>query len=275
MLSNIIIDIETARPEIELMRPRFEACFKVNGNVKKEETIAKKKEEAWAEYVEKSTLGYAAPIITVGIKVPRKRPQVLMVTDQTFTIDNGDVFCYPDQASMLISLGEITAHCVGDETVLAGHNIKFFDIRKLRCAYSAKGLPLPPWLGFSPSGKCVQPIFDSMKVFEDQYRLGDNDKKTMHSVRDLCTFFDISCHKAEMSGADVPLYYESGRHKEIAEYCANDVLVEFEIFCRMTGYQEPGYGHQQPNLVSAQPFQSAASAVPTPNPLAAWANPVQ
>lgn len=146
-----------------------------------------------------------------------------------------------DEHAMLARVAELLGSIDGD-TLLIGHNIKHFDLPKLRRAMLKHGIRLPACLVYRD-----QQVYDTMREWS-RFTLDDRMFIGLSELLEVC---GIPSHKDLLDGAHVPQLYEEGRYKEILVYAIADVVAEWNVFLRMTG---------QANGVVQRPTQAVDAA---------------
>ncbi len=229
------IDIETANgspDDAELhIRSVWASETKAIGSWK-EETIGKRLKEAWAKRKEQLALLDGAPIVVVCLKSDTELRCLHTCSQQEPRMAHGGlVEGFETQEAMLVALRALLDHRASAETVLTGHNLIKFDLPKLRHAYVRLGLRLPVCLeGYD------QPVYDTMSAFK---RFTVEGKNTMFvSLDTVLESFGMDSHKGIVDGSQVPMLYETGRHEELISYALLDILLEAQLFERMTGRWE-------------------------------------
>jgi len=147
----------------------------------------------------------------------------------------------PDERAMFTRLAELLDSTDGD-TLLIGHNIRHFDLPKLRRAFLKHGIRLPACLVYRD-----QQVYDTMREWS-RFTL---DERKFIGLSELLEACGIPSHKELLDGGHVPQLYEEGRHKEILTYAVADVITEWQVFLRMTG---------QANGVVQRPTQAVDEA---------------
>ena len=123
---------------------------------------------------------------------------------------------------------------IDDETLLVGWGIKRFDLPKLRLAFARNGLALPAFLAPRVCGDDEdQPMFDACCKFGRYFSRVGNDFTSLKRAAELLR---IDGHKGVCDGSMAPVLHEEKRYAELATYCALDVLMEQQIFLRLTNY---------------------------------------
>lgn len=195
----------------------------------KPETIGARYLDAIAKKKEKLALLDTAPIICVSIKTEMDLRCLHCMRAQPATaMGAGVVEGHAGERDMLLALRFVLETRCNDETLLIGHNIRRFDLPRLRSAFIRNGLRLPPHLA-TPD----QPVFDSMVEYARHFR--GSDEGIFISAADLMDNFRITHHKGTVEGSQVPALFAAGNFDEIAAYALLDAAKEYEIFLRMTG----------------------------------------
>ena len=228
----LIIDIETGRADEETIAARV-ATWKPPGNlVDPEKTEARRKEFA-ENAAQKSSLWDESPIVSVGLYNPElKKPVVFIRSETEIQVEDALVVVAGDEKNLLSSLGQLLNQVTDPETVLSGWNVEKFDFRKLRLGYGREDLPLPRCLTPSVGVEENQPIFDLMKTFSYKFSIEARDCYT--SLSRGAQLLGIEDHKNVVDGSKIPILFNEGRVKEIAMYNAPDVLLEDQIFQRLS-----------------------------------------
>lgn len=154
-------------------------------------------------------------------------------------VEAADVFGFVSERDALYAKRTmLDANCDPD-TCLVGHNIIEFDLPKLRMAYLRHGLQLPHVLASQ-----YQPVFDTMREWGKRFSATRN---PFISVADVLEVLGIESHKSLVDGSQVEQLYKDGRHDTIIKYNLLDVIVEHDLFLRMTGQHPDGQAaNQQP-----------------------------
>jgi hypothetical protein len=131
---------------------------------------------------------------------------------------------------MLTGFGAWLDSIITDETytVFVGHNIRGFDLPKLRNAYIRNGLKLPASLRPSFGDEQSIQTVDTMHLFKAFSMEHRNDMYV--SLDTVAESFGISGIKNQVSGADVPKLHRQKKFETILTYCALDTTVTTQIF---------------------------------------------
>lgn len=170
-----------------------------------------------------------APIICVSIQTSTRELRCLhwLYQHEPRQVHGGLVESFPDQAAMLTGLRALLDSFVGPETVVVGHNIRRFDLPKLRSAYLRAGLRLPAVLAAQSVA-----LFDSMVEYGRRFSLTE---RPFVALADILEAFNMDSHKSTCSGEQVGDLHAAGDFDSIVAYALLDVIAEAEVFRRMTG----------------------------------------
>jgi hypothetical protein len=166
-----------------------------------------------------------APIISVALRTPIDCRLLHWMPLDIPQISGVPLERLADERAMLQRLREYLETC-GPETILVGHNLRHFDLPKIRLAMIRWGLRLPACLA-NPD----QPTYDTMSM----WRYFSLDEKPMVSLEECLELAGLPSHKGTISGADVPDLYQRGDYLAIAAYAIADVLAQDELYLWMTG----------------------------------------
>lgn len=229
----VALDIETSNGRPEEAERWMRLHWTPPANIRKPEVIGVRYQQMLEQKVEKRALLETAPIVIVSICTPveRRLLHCLRVEELRWVeAQGGYVEGFADRRGMLLALRAGLDFAAGPETVLVGHNIKGFDLPRLRRAYLGEGLRIPRALA-DPA----QPVFDTMREYG--YRFSSTEKPFV-ALSDLLEEFGLPNHKGEMDGSMVPAYVEAGRVDELVAYALQDAAVEAELYLRMTGQHD-------------------------------------
>lgn len=226
----------------------------------KPETIGARYLDALAAKREKLALLNGAPIVCVALRSETElRCLHSMRAEPPKVLGGGLVEGFATQREMLIALRAVLEARVGPDTVIVGHNIIGFDLRKLRWAYLRERVRMPGALVDKD-----QPVYDSMVEYGRRFSM---EKSELFVGLDaLLEEWGIPTHKATVDGSMVPQLHAAGQYDSIVGYCLLDVLAESDVFLRMTGRA----ADDQPPPTNALPVATPlASAGPEATPVVA------
>jgi len=119
---------------------------------------------------------------------------------------------------------------IGRDLVLAGHNVKEFDIPFLGRRMLIHGMSLPKCLQMQDKKPWEVPHLDTMEL----WKFGD--RKAYTSLNLLAAVFDIPSPKTDIDGSQVAsVYYQEKDLARIATYCARDVWTTAQVYLRLIG----------------------------------------
>jgi hypothetical protein len=197
-----------------------------------DETIGKRYKEALAKKLEKLALLDSAPIVCVSLRSESElRCLHALQAEPAHLVEGGLVEGFATQREMLIALRALLDARCSDETLLVGHNIVGFDLRKLRWAYVKAELAMPYVLRTRE-----QPVFDTMLRYGQLFAVGSKD--LFIALAELLELFGLPSHKGEIDGSMVPQLVREGRFDELVRYALKDAAAEHGLFLRMSGQLE-------------------------------------
>jgi DNA polymerase III epsilon subunit-like protein len=185
--------------------------------------------EALEKKKEKLALLPTAPILSVALKTEQDCRVLHTLPFAEPALSSAVLERYESEREMLARLAQLLAEC-SPETTLVGHNIRHFDLPKIRGAMLRHGVRLPACLVHRD-----HPIYDTL-VEWGRYTL---DTRPMVSLAEVLTACGIASHKQDIDGSQVPALYERGQYHVILSYAVLDVLAQWRLFLRMTGQEEP------------------------------------
>lgn len=223
----LALDIETiaGRPEEaeEWMRLHWTPDARL-----KPETLGRRFLDGIESKRQRLALLDGAPIIIVSTRSDTGEVRCLhtLYQHEPRQAHGGLVESFPDQAGLLVALRGLLENLCTPETTIVGHNVRDFDLPKLRHAYIREGVRIP-----APLASQEQPVFDTMR----HYSRFTTTKDPFIGLHDLLTRFGLDSHKAEINGAMVGELHAAGRFEELIEYAIKDVNAEAAVFELMTG----------------------------------------
>ncbi len=218
-MRKIVFDIETTCfPFESLSDSQKEYILRYPEKEKDEELRLQKKEEA-LRYL--NLYPFTAKIIAIGIMDILKEKRFVYYESLAGEEFISEDIHYKglDEAEMIRSFWRITE--VADQVI--SFNGRGFDVPFLMIRSAVNKI--------KPSRNLLGSRFDSTCHVDllEQFSFYGLIKK--FNLDFYCRSFGIASPKAgEINGMEVPRYYQEGRIKEIAKYCAEDVSATFELY---------------------------------------------
>ena len=202
------------------------------------ETIGKRYLEALSKKREKLALMDAAGIAVIAIRDSGQRAVTVTHACGEQAPEHRDwglIGGYADERSLLKRLREFLDQHTDEGTLVVGHNVRGFDLPRLRFAYLRAGLQLPGLLA-SPDVR----VFDTMREFAHRFSVDMRSAPSEFiSLATVLEKLDMPHHKDVMDGSQVGELLGAERTSQslevVLKYAALDVLVESELFLRLTG----------------------------------------
>ena len=227
----IVLDLETGDASVEVIADAMRN-WKAPSNWKPE-TVAAKRAEAAAKIREKSALLDASPILCVGMQTDSARFLLNGMDASEPDIDGWPVMPCTDERGLLIALRAVLDQIGTPATVIVGHNLRAFDLPKLRQAYIRHGLRPPEILKPRLRSEERAETVDTATLFK-AFTMEHRDDFCV-SLDTVAASFGIPSPKQHMSGADVPRLHREGEIQTVLAYCAVDVATTARAFALMTG----------------------------------------
>lgn len=225
----LAIDIETVAGRPEELERHLRLFYAPPANMKTPEAIGRN----WIAFrdtkSEKQGLLDSARVIVVSLATPEETRVLHCLREEEIRQHPsglGWIEGFETRRQMLLALRAGLDALVGPETVLVGHNIRGFDLPRLRWSYQAERLRMPPALAGEP------PTFDTMREYGRRFSMVD---RPFIALADLLELFGLPNHKGELDGSRIQEYFEAGRFEEILTYALQDAAVEANLYLRMTG----------------------------------------
>jgi hypothetical protein len=208
---NVYIDIETVPDQSAGALDRITETLSPPGNISKQESIDK----WWAEkavdiavekYLKTSLDGLYGQILCIGIAVDDNEPLCLTGSESI----------------MLAGMYAVIDKCVAP--LIIGHNLLKFDLPFIRHRSIINNVQ--PTVLMPDSRFNNQDAYDTMQGWAGFNNYVSLDK--------LCFAFGIESPKDGIDGSKVWEYVQSGKEKEVFEYCKRDVAATREVYKRLT-----------------------------------------
>ena len=227
----LVIDIETGDAPEAAISAALEG-WRPPANVKDPAKIADRQSDAAVKIRDRSALLDAAPLLCIGTQT--ERGGIVFNGMDTIAHAMPSVQCMScgTDRDMLLAFRQWLDLYTSLDTVLVGHNIKAFDLPKLRSAYTRHKLKLPTILAPRILNEALL-IVDTAQLFRS-YSV-EHREDFCPSLSAVCTGLDIPKPKAILSGAEVPRLHREGKYAEILTYNAIDVAATARAYLLMTG----------------------------------------
>lgn len=232
----LVLDIETGNAPEDAVAQALEA-WKPPANMKDPEKIETRRQEASAKIRERAALLDASPILCVAASAS-DRLSVLFngMSEETADIEGWNVLGCGEEAKMLRLLRAFLDNETGPETVLVGHNLRAFDLPKLRHAYLRHMLRLPECLKPRIGEEARAETVDTMALFR-AFSMERRDDFAV-SLNVVAETLGIPHPKEVIDGSQVPTLHRAGEYHAILTYCAIDCATTARAFKLMTGFAE-------------------------------------
>lgn len=225
---HIVIDIETIDAGEDAILATQEA-WQAPSNWKPE-TAAAKRAEMVERLRDKAALLDASPIVCIGARSDREAVMFSGGGGADTRIDGWHVIGTDNERDMLQAFSVWLGTCADLSTTWVGHNVRGFDLPKIRNAFVRHRLALPESL--RPREGAGNPVADTMHLFR-HFSMEHRDDRFV-GLDTVAAAFGVPKPKAVVSGAEVPRLYREGRIAEILTYNAIDIDTTAEIYRLMT-----------------------------------------
>jgi hypothetical protein len=217
-MTSLYLDIETIPAQVDNIKQRIASTVKPPAAMKKADKIAawerEQKADAVAEAISRTSFnGAYGHVCCIGMAIDDGE-----VTSISWPLNT------PDETVMLKSFFSLIGDALGNRfPTIVGHNVVAFDIRFLWQRAIVLGIRVPAWLPKDPKPWGGE-VFDTMTAFAGA-------RETI-SMDNLCLALGID-GKGDVDGSMVAQMFADGKHKEIAQYCRDDVERTRAIHRRM------------------------------------------
>ncbi|MDG4594201.1 MAG: hypothetical protein P9F75_00655 [Candidatus Contendobacter sp.] len=226
----VTIDLETGDAPAEAIAEAI-AAWKAPSNWKAETAELKRREYA-EKIIEKAALLDASPILCIGMQTDNARMLFNGMDDSAPTIDGWPVVPCANERGLLIALRAWLDASATQETLIVGHNVRNFDLPKLRHAYIRHSLRLPQLLMARIGSERVAETVDTAALFK-AFSMEHRDD-FCPSLDTIAASFGIPRPKQHMIGADVPRLHKQGQIEAVLTYCAVDVATTTRAYQLMS-----------------------------------------
>lgn len=231
---HLAIDIETANGRPEDAERELRMKWRPAPNWKNE-TVGARYRAAQEKAQERRALCDSSPIVIVSISTPTElRVLHHLEARDPEIVEGAMVEGFGDERQVLVALRSLLEARCDESTLIVGHNVKSFDLPKLRQSYLRHGLRLPV-----PLAAYEQPVFDTMREYARRFSLADS----LHiALADILETLQLPDYKGLIDGAQVPELVEAGKVDELVRYALLDAVAEREVYLRMTGQSADAKG---------------------------------
>ena len=129
----IVLDLETGDASPEAVARKMQD-WQPPSNVKDPEKIAARRKEAAEKAIEKAALLDESPILCIGMQTDGARFLLNGMDGSAPEIDGWPVMPCTDERGLLVALRAVLDQIGTPETAIVGHNVRAFDLPKLRHA---------------------------------------------------------------------------------------------------------------------------------------------
>lgn len=219
----VVLDIETVAGDPSDAEAWMRRAWSPSGNWKPE-TIGNRWLEALDKKRDRLALMDGSPIVCVQLKTPAGCEVLHWMACDEAAIAGAELVRVSNERAMLAEVRDRLNAC--SESELVGHNVRRFDLPRLRFAMLKAGLRLPECLAASDHS-----LYDTM----DRWGRFSVDDRPFVSLSECLTAVGLPNHKDQVSGEDVGRLWSSGDFKTLLTYSIADVLAEEALYLRMTG----------------------------------------
>ena len=213
---DITIDIETIPSQLLAVRDYIASTVKPPATMKKAETIAKweaeEKESAIAEAMDKCALdGAANHIVCISFAFGNNPAQTLIAETP-----EGERGVLTEFFAQMDAVREF------QDNVFIGHNLIGFDLKIIKQRAMILGIKPPSNIPFNAKPWDSSP-FDTMLQW---------DARNFVKLDKIAKAFGLQGKNGE--GCKVYEWWQAGKFDKIADYCASDVELTYQVYKRMT-----------------------------------------
>lgn len=227
----LVIDLETGNAPAEAIENAINS-WEPPKYYKDPEKIEAKRKEEFNRIMERGALLDASPILCAAVKTRTAR---LLINGMggVNSVEGWKVYDWQDERKMLYFFREWLNDNTNMDSAIVGHNVRGFDLPKLRNAYLRHRLKLPELLAITARPDEGPQVVDTAQLFKAFSMEHRND--FCPSISDMAYSLGLPMPKAVISGADVPKLHEAGRYQEILTYCAIDTATTEAAYLLMRG----------------------------------------
>jgi hypothetical protein len=220
LCSFIVLDLETGDAPAEAVAAALDG-WKAPANIKDPEKIEARRQEAAAKFAERAALLDASPVLCVALQSDHSRVVLNGMDASAPPIESWPVIPCGDERGLLLALRAWLDAGTSPATTVVGHNLRAFDLPKLRHAFVRHGLKLPAILRPKLRDEEAAETVDTASLFK-AFSMEHRDD-FCPSLETVAASFGIPRPKTYMSGADCPRLFREGQIATVLTYCAVDV----------------------------------------------------
>jgi hypothetical protein len=248
---HLTLDIETMAGDPCEAEAALRRSFSPNPSWKPA-TIGERYLQALADKQSKLALLDTSPILSVALRTESDCRLLHWMPLDADEVSGVPLERFQDERAMLAKAAEYLA-ILGPESVLVGHNLRHFDLPRLRLAMVRQRITLPPCLA------CIDhPTYDTMTL----WRYFTLEERPFVSLDQCLELAGLASHKSAISGQDVGRLIDSQQWRTIAAYAIADVLAQDMLYLVMTG--QIAAPDPPPEAATLQPAASAGAAQSQP-----------
>ena len=227
----LVLDIETGNAPAEAIENALNS-WEPPKNYKDPEKIEAKRRDDFNKIMERGALLDASPILCIAVKTEKWKGVFSQLASKV-KIEDWNLWVSENEADMLKAFRVFLEKETSQETIIVGHNVRGFDLPKLRNAYLRHRLKLPELLAITARPDEGPQVVDTAQLFKAFSMEHRND--FCPSISDMAQSLGLPMPKGVISGADVPRLHAEGKTQEILTYCAIDTTTTEAAYLLMTG----------------------------------------
>ena len=227
----LALDIETGDAPEEAVAVALET-WTPPANVKDPVKLEARRAEAIQKARERAALLDASPVLCIAAQTERERISFNGMNNEAYSIEDWTVVPCGDERGMLIAFRAWADRSADAGTLLVGHNLRSFDLPKLRARYVHYRLRLPKVLTPKLRDEDWNETVDTMTLYK-AFSMEHRDERYI-ALDTVAAGLGIPRPKEIISGADVPRLHHEGQHHAVLTYCCVDTLTATRAFQLMT-----------------------------------------
>ena len=235
-IQHLCLDIENADAPKEVV-DMVAGFYKPPPTYKNAKKIAAHEKASAKKLETKSALLDGAPISVLGVVTEssatifhsiHSKKKILSIKDIP-----AEIFYFASERELLGAFREFSDPRYIPSTVIIGHNIKKYDLPKIRVGYVRNRLALPKI--FTPAAlEDGVRVFDTMDSFL-RYFTAERAGQKFISQEEMVARLGLPGHKNRLSGAEIPGLIAQGKVEEVCAYNYLDCAEAYASYLAMTG----------------------------------------